>query len=57
MDLDLGSIANGDNGLFDKGGVVGAVSGLLAWAKDLTSGLGYFLGGDFEKALGTGFMK
>lgn len=56
MGIDLGSLG-GDTGLFGKDGVVGLVSGMLGWMKDLTAGIGYFTGGDFQKALDGGFMK
>lgn len=52
MGIDLGSVGDiaGKEGLF---GIVGGAAGTF---KDLFSGLGYFLGGDFQKALEKGFM-
>lgn len=52
MGIDLGSIgeAFGDDGLF------GLLGGVLDWTGDLTSGLGFFTGDDFQEALDGGLM-
>lgn len=52
MGIDLGSIgaAFGDDGIF------GLIDGVLGWAGDLTGGLGFFTGGDFQEAFDGGFM-
>jgi len=53
MGIDLGSLAPvaGKGGLLDLGGTfLGAINNFVKAA-------GYFVGGDFQKALDAGFMK
>lgn len=52
MGIDLGSVGTA----FGKDGAFGIIGQTASWMKDLFSGLGYFVGGDFAKALGKGFM-
>ena len=53
MGIDLGSVggALGTNGVLDLSGK------LLGNVNNLVKGIGYFLGGDFQKAFDAGFMK
>ena len=53
MDIDLGSVGNalGTDGVLDLGGK------LLGNVNNLIKAIGYFVGGDFQKALDAGFMK
>lgn len=39
-----------------EGGPLGLLNDALGWMGDLASGLGYFLGGDFQEAFDAGFM-
>ncbi|MEV8224374.1 hypothetical protein AB0P16_18310 [Dietzia maris] len=39
-----------------EGGPLGILNEALGWMGDLASGLGYFLGGDFQEAFDAGFM-
>jgi len=53
MDIDLGSVG----GLLGPKGLVDLTGGLLGNVNNLVKGIGYFLGGDFQKAFDAGFMK
>ncbi|MBB0990797.1 hypothetical protein G6009_04845 [Dietzia sp. SLG510A3-30A2] len=37
-------------------GTFGVLSDLIGWVSDFVSAAGYFAGGDFQEALGKGFM-
>ena len=56
MGIDLGSIG-GDNGLLGKDGIVNLGGTFLGAVNNLVKAVGYFVGGDFQKALDAGFMK
>ncbi|MBB1020378.1 MULTISPECIES: hypothetical protein [Dietzia] len=56
MGIDLGSIG-GDNGLLAKDGIVDLGGTFLGAVNNLVKAVGYFVGGDFQKALDAGFMK
>lgn len=56
MGIDLGSLGN-DNGLLGEGGIVDLGGTFLGAVNNLVKAVGYFVGGDFQKALDAGFMK
>ncbi|MBB1024209.1 MULTISPECIES: hypothetical protein [unclassified Dietzia] len=52
MGIDLGSIGD----IFGKDGIVDLAGGLVGNTNNIVKGIGYFLGGDFQKAFDAGFM-
>ena len=56
MGIDLGSIG-GDHGLLGEDGIVNLGGTFLGAVNNLVKAAGYFIGGDFQKALDAGFMK
>lgn len=56
MGIDLGSLGN-DNGLLGAGGIVDLGGKFLGGVNNIVKAIGYFVGGDFQKALDAGFMK
>ena len=56
MGIDLGSIG-GENGLLNTGGLLDLGGKLLGNVNNLVKAVGYFVGGDFQKAIDAGFMK
>ena len=52
MGIDLGSLGP----VIGEDGIVNLFGGLLGNVNNLVKGVGYFLGGDFQKALDAGFM-
>ncbi|GAA1716617.1 hypothetical protein [Dietzia cercidiphylli] len=56
----MGSEAFGADGslgrIIGEDGTFGVLSDLIGWVSDFVSAAGYFAGGDFQEALGKGFM-
>ncbi|EFV92662.1 hypothetical protein ES5_04848 [Dietzia cinnamea P4] len=59
MGIDFGSLnpVLGTGGEGAPTGILQLASGLLNNVNNLVKGIGYFVGGDFQKALDAGFMK
>ena len=59
MGIDFGSLDPilGTGGKDAPTGILQLASGLLNNVNNLVKGIGYFVGGDFQKAFDAGFMK
>lgn len=57
----MGSTEFGPEGslgaILGKEGPLGVTSEMLGWVNNLVKAVGYFAGGDFQKAFDAGFMK